>query len=130
VQFPPGIHNIVLVEDDESVRDALQFRLQTAGFAVRAYAGVDEALRAGMSEPACLVVDQRLGACDGLDLICRMKDLHGVMPAILITSYPGPVLRSRAAAAGVAIVEKPLIGDRLLVRLRELGAVESKLPPT
>ena len=40
------------------------------------------------------------------------------LPAILITSHPKPDLRAAAAAAGVPIVEKPLIGDALMTSIR------------
>ena len=40
------------------------------------------------------------------------------MPAILITTNPGPHLRMRAAAASVSIVEKPLIGNTLVDAIR------------
>ena len=98
--FPPETSEIVLVEDDPGVRDALGDTFP---------------------RPACLVVDQRLGANDGLELIRRLRDQHGAMPAVLIASYPGPALRRRAVAADVAIVEKPLIGGRLLETIGQMS---------
>ena len=119
--FPPETSEIVLVEDDPGVRDALQFSLRLAGYSVRAYARAENALSDTFPRPACLVVDQRLGANDGLELIRRLRDQHGAMPAVLIASYPGPALRRRAGAADVAIVEKPLIGGRLLETIGQMS---------
>jgi hypothetical protein len=41
------------------------------------------------------------------------------LPAILITSNPSAATRERAAEAGVAIIEKPLLGNTLSVAICE-----------
>jgi hypothetical protein len=45
------------------------------------------------------------------------------MPAILITTAPDPALRHQAGAAGMSLVEKPLLGDALV------EAIRSKVAP-
>jgi hypothetical protein len=44
-------------------------------------------------------------------------------PAILITSHPSPSLRDRAQKAGVPIVEKPLLGNALLDKIRDVVGI-------
>jgi two-component system, LuxR family, response regulator FixJ len=51
---------------------------------------------------------------NGLALVGKLRERGISMPAILITTHPSPALRQRAAAAGISIVEKPLLGNALL----------------
>jgi FixJ family two-component response regulator len=77
-------------------------------------------LAAPINEPsACIVIDERLPGMSGLDAIAKLRGLGVETPAILITSHPSRALKRRAAAAGVAIVEKPLMGDALILKVRE-----------
>ena len=108
---------ITLVEDDVSLLGALTFALEADGYAVAPYA----AARPLLEDPPdadCLVVDLKLPDMDGLSLISRLRSLGPQPPAILITTNPDDRLR-RAAAAHVAIVEKPLMGGELRRRIAQ-----------
>ena len=105
---------ILLVEDDPAVRASLKFALELEGFGVDAYASAEALSEAGpLPETGCLVLDYRLPGMDGLSLLALLRGREVDMPAVLITSNPTAAIRRRAAAAGVAIVEKPLMGDAL-----------------
>jgi two-component system, LuxR family, response regulator FixJ len=110
---------IVVVEDDEAVRDSLQFSFVIEGFAVRAFSSGQQLL-AETSLPAgdCFVVDQNMPGMCGLDLISTLRARDLTAPAILITSHPSAAVRDRAAAAGVSIVEKPFLDFTLLNSVR------------
>ncbi len=73
----------------------------------------------------CLVVDLKLPDLDGLALIARLRDVGVTTPAILITTTPDERCRKTAAAAGVAIVEKPLL-DGTLRRAIETAVLRSR----
>jgi two-component system, LuxR family, response regulator FixJ len=106
---------IAVIDDDAAVRSSLKFALEIDGFAVRDYAGANEFLNgSGHFNAGCLVVDYHLPDMDGLEMIDRLRRRKVTVPAILITSYANPMLRRRAAEAGVAIVEKPLLGNTLV----------------
>ena len=82
-----------------------------------------EALNAiGISLCDCLIVDQKMPGMSGLDLIAKLRDRHDATPAILITSNPSPALREQAKQAEVPIVEKPLLGNALLEKIRHVVA--------
>ena len=68
----------------------------------------------------CLVIDQNMSGMNGLEVVARLWARDVAVPAILITSYPTAALRERAAAAGVAIVEKPFLGPVLVDRIRDV----------
>ena len=113
---------VVLVDDDPAVTQAVQFSFDLEGLDVRGYRDGESLLAEG--EPpgdGCLILDLHLPGMDGLELLERLR-LRGVRtPAVLITTNPRAHVRNRAAAAGVPIIEKPLLTDALLTTVR--GAI-------
>jgi FixJ family two-component response regulator len=110
---------VIVVDDDEAVRDSLRFSLVIEGFAVRAFSSAQQLL-AEASLPAgdCFVVDQNMSGMSGLDLISTLRARNLTAPVILITSHPNAAVRDRAAAAGVPIVEKPFLDATLVDSVR------------
>jgi two-component system, LuxR family, response regulator FixJ len=109
---------IVVVDDDAAVRNSLKFLLEVEGFAVRAFsAGTDLLNAADLPGCACFVVDQNMPGMSGLDLVAQLRDRRVSVPAILITSHPSAAVSTRAADAGVPIVEKPFLGNTLFDRI-------------
>lgn len=117
----PHSRRLVLIDDDEHLRRAMRFSFEAEGYSVTAFATGEAALQATPFEDhACLVVDERLPGLSGLETIARLRAAGVDAPAILITSHPAHALRRAAAAAGVSIVEKPLLGDALARKVGEL----------
>ena len=111
---------VVIVDDDPAVCGSLKFSLELEGFAVRAYASATELLRDGDLDVCdCFVIDQRMPVMSGMELIAKLRDRHVLTPAILLISDPNPALSARATAAAIPIVEKPLLGNALVERIRE-----------
>ena len=112
---------VIVVDDDLAVRNSLKFSLEVEGFVVRAYPGGTELLKdAELQRAGCLVIDQNMSGMNGLEVVARLRAREVAVPAILITSCPTAVVRARAAAAGVAIVEKPFLGTVLFDRIRDV----------
>jgi len=113
-QSAPRKPVIVIVDDDFAVRNSLAFALTEEGFLVRAYCSAEMLLNdALLSDANCLVIDQKLPGLSGLDLVGELRRRDISAPVILITTGPTAKVRRAATAAGIAIVEKPLIGDAL-----------------
>jgi FixJ family two-component response regulator len=114
---------LVLVDDDPAVLHALTFAFEIDGYAVSGF-GSGEALLASdlPSDPVCYVLDEKLPGMSGLDLHAQLRSRGERAPVILITSNPSAYLRSRAAAAGIDLVEKPLLGSVLAGKVRALSA--------
>jgi FixJ family two-component response regulator len=119
----PG-YVVIVIDDDLAVRNSLKFSLEIEGLTVRSYATGTELLSAGdLALCNCLVVDQNMPGMNGLDLIALVRARSFAAPAILITSHPSPSLRDRAQKAGVPIVEKPMLGNALLDKIRDVVGI-------
>jgi two-component system, LuxR family, response regulator FixJ len=115
-----GMPTVVIVDDDPAVCGSLKFSLELEGFSVRAYSGAAELLDGGdLTGCDCFVIDQRMPGMSGLELIDKLRDLDVRAPAILLVSHPNATVSARAVKAEVPIVEKPLIGNALVDKIRE-----------
>jgi two-component system, LuxR family, response regulator FixJ len=112
---------ILVVDDDAAVRHALKFSLEIDGFAVRTYPSGRSLLSdQDMPECGCLVIDYNLPEMNGLELLGHVRRRHCDLPAILVTTHVSASLRQQATSAGMAVVEKPLMGPALLNAINEL----------
>jgi FixJ family two-component response regulator len=108
---------VVIVDDDLAVCRSLAFLLATEGIAVRAYVSAAELLKE-VPHAACFVIDYKLPGMNGLELLAELRRRRVMAPAILITTHPSAAVRARAAADGIALIEKPLLGDALFHQIR------------
>lgn len=111
---------IIVVDHDEAIRAALKFALELDGFRVETHASGEALSGPDLPRCGCLVIDQDPGGLDGLGLVERLRAGHVELPAVLIATQPTRAVRQRAAAAGVPIVEKPLMTDALLLNLQRV----------
>ena len=110
---------VIVVDDDDAVRNSLKFSLEIEGYEVRLYSGGSELLGApDVGDCDCLVIDQNMPGLSGLETVNRLRERHVEVPAILITGHPNSMLRAHAGRAGVNIVEKPLFGNALIEGIR------------
>ncbi|MDI4664468.1 response regulator [Xanthobacter autotrophicus] len=107
-----------VVDDDPAVCSSLKFALEVDGFSVRTYARSEDVLAADLSG-GCMIVDYNLPGLNGLDLLRELDRRQVHLPAFLITSNPAQHVRHRATAQGVAIIEKPLLGNQLSEAVRD-----------
>jgi FixJ family two-component response regulator len=117
---------IAIVDDDESVRDALAGALKTAGFAVRTYASAEEFLEfcAGQNID-CALLDIRLPGMSGVELQRQMIESGSPVPIVFITAHGDENLREVLMNAGAkGFLEKPV---RREILLTEIGAAISKI---
>src|SRR6516225_10322712 len=87
---------VIVVSDDLAVRNSLKFWLEIEGLTVRGYVSGADLLDAGdLARCDCCVVDQKISAMSGIDLIAQLRDRHFTAPAILIASHPSRSLREQ-----------------------------------
>jgi len=107
---------IVVIDDDASVRRALQRLLRAAGFVVETFATGREFLDAGeWTEIACLVLDIHLPGMSGFELQEHLAVSGALIPIVFITAHDDATTRERATRAGsVAYLRKPFDQGTLL----------------
>ncbi|MFO1313192.1 MAG: response regulator [Burkholderiales bacterium] len=112
---------VLLVEDDDSMRAAIERLLQAADFDCMAYASADALLAHGFGEAsACLVSDLKLPGMSGLELLSALREREIALPFILITAHDSPGMREQAMSAGAAgYLPKPFRGTALLEVVRQ-----------
>ena len=95
---------IVVVEDDESIREMLRYYFQSVGYAVRSYES-GEALfqeEEGESLPALYILDIMLPGMDGLEILRRLRSGRdtGDIPVIMLTARTAEMDRVSGLEAG------------------------------
>jgi FixJ family two-component response regulator len=111
---------VVIVDDDESVRNALQGLMKVVGLPARSFASAEEFLESGQQHhTACLVADIRMAGMSGLELQARLNAEHCRIPIIFITAHGDEKMRMRALRAGaVEFLAKPFDDQALLESVR------------
>lgn len=107
---------VYVVDDDASVRDAVDNLLRSVGLKVRTFSTAQQFLsEADVSGPSCLVLDVRLPEVSGLDLQVRLSGANLQMPVIFITAHGDVEMSVRAMKAGaVEFLTKPFRAQDLL----------------
>ncbi len=110
-----------VVDDDQAVRESLEFLLHSAGLGARTYASAREFLAAAdVSRAGCVLTDIRMPDIDGLTLQRRLAELGSRLPVIVMTGHGDVPLAVQALKTGAAdFLEKPFDEDRLLKTVRE-----------
>jgi two-component system response regulator FixJ len=128
----PVVH---VIDDDEAVRESIDFLLRSAGLSVRTYESATSFLDAApMITAGCIVTDVRMPGLSGIDLLRRLQEMKIGLPVIVITGHGDVPLAVEAMRCGaVDFLEKPFDDDVLLASVRaaldrseESAAVESE----
>ncbi|HKC59502.1 MAG TPA: response regulator [Myxococcales bacterium] len=112
--------SVVVVDDDLSVRRALQRLIRSAGFSVEAFASGQKFLD---SDPGgasrCVVLDIHLGGMSGLEVQERLAARGVRMPVIVITAHDDARMRARVESLGAVYLRKPFDDGVLLDAIRK-----------
>jgi FixJ family two-component response regulator len=116
---------VAVVDDDDSMRGALQGLLKAVGLPSQAFASAEEFLNSGQQhQTACLITDIRMPGISGLELQARLNAERCRIPTIFITAHGDAQMRMQALRAGaVEFLAKPFDDEALLKTVR--AALES-----
>jgi two-component system, LuxR family, response regulator FixJ len=112
----PHRGKVYVIDDDEAMRDSLNFLLDSANFNVTLFETALKFLDAlpGL-EFGCVVSDVRMPGLDGIELLKRMKAGHSSFPIVIMTGHGDVPLAVEAMKQGaVDFLEKPFEDDRLI----------------
>jgi FixJ family two-component response regulator len=115
---------IGIVDDDESVREALDALVRSLGYETLTFVNAEEFLRSpGIADIGCLIADLQMPGLNGIELRCRLVTLGKPIPTILITAHPDERTRRLAFGAGiVCYLAKPFNDDELIECLQKATA--------
>jgi DNA-binding response OmpR family regulator len=117
---------VLIVDDDEVYLDGMKELLEEAGYEVfLASSFEDGRQRLREHSPDLLIIDVRLGAFNGLQLISTGQVR---IPAIVVTGFDDTVLRADADGFGASYVVKPIKPSTLLDLIRQKLSVEDHRP--
>jgi FixJ family two-component response regulator len=116
---------VAILDDDDSMRSALQGLLEAVGLPAQAFASAEEFLNSGQQyKTACLIADIRMPGMSGLELQAQLNAEHCRIPTIFITAHGDTKMRLQALRAGaVEFLSKPFDDEVLLESVR--AALES-----
>jgi two-component system response regulator FixJ len=106
-----------VIDDDEAVRQSVEFLLRTSGIAAKTYGSAAAFLAAlPKTDSGCVITDVRMPEISGIDLLRHLGDRRISIPVIVITGHGDVPLAVEAMKAGaVDFLEKPF-DDELLLR--------------
>jgi two-component system response regulator FixJ len=109
-----------VIDDDEAVRESMEFLLRSARFTVRTYYCVVAFLEVAPTiGSGCIITDVRMPGLSGIDLLRRLKEMQIGLPVIVITGHGDVPLAVEAMKFGaVDFLEKPFDDDVLLASVR------------
>ena len=120
---------VLVVDDDESMREAIESLLNEAGFDTTVYASAEALLVGGGVEGAtCVISDFKLPSMSGLELLAELRARGARPPVIVITAHDGPGMCDEAVRLGAAAyLTKPFLGSALLSAIEGVaGMAKSK----
>lgn len=111
--------NIVVVDDDPEMNQAIRRLLSAAGFCAVAFDSAEALLEASpVPAAACLVLDIHLPGFSGFELHRKLRQSGSETPVIFITAYDDTESRAQARDAGaIAYLTKPFPGKNLLAAI-------------
>lgn len=107
---------VFLVDDDASVRRALERLIRVAGYEVEAFADAAGYMAAATpTTPACIVLDIRMPAMSGFELQSAIAGTSRALPVVFITGHGDESVRVQALQAGaVDVLFKPIDEEQLV----------------
>lgn len=106
---------VCIVDDDESIREALSGLLRSAGFSVAVFPSGEAFLQSDvLGRTSCLILDVRMPEMTGPELQARLVQAGHRIPTVFITAQTSEALQAQLVASGAAFLRKPFDEETLL----------------
>src|SRR5215216_5919210 len=107
---------VVVIDDDESMREALQSLLKSVGMRTAIFALAEDFLNSDkLYESDCLILDVRMPEMNGLELQQKLIAENNRAPIIFISAHSEGDEKTRATTAGaIEFLDKPFSEEALL----------------
>lgn len=111
---------ILVVDDDQAVREVVRSALEKASFGVATAAGGVQALAEIAREtPDLILLDLKMPDMDGPTTLAKIRERLGDIPVVIITGYPDSELMAKALECGpIMLLTKPVRPRQLVQTVR------------
>jgi two-component system response regulator FixJ len=111
---------IYVIDDDEAVRQSIEFSMKTVGIVVRGFDSAKAFFEVlPQIEHGCVVTDVRMPEVTGIDVLREVSEKKPDLPVIIITGHGDVPLAVEAMKLGAAdFLEKPFDDDLLIESVR------------
>ena len=111
----PAPARIVIIDDEQDMRDSISQWLSLSGFAPESFASAEAALPAlGPDFPGAVITDIRMPGMDGMALLKRLMGVDATLPVILITGHGDVPMAVEAMRLGAFdFLEKPFDPEKM-----------------
>jgi FixJ family two-component response regulator len=118
----PKKGTVYVVDDDEAVRDSLQWLLEGKDYRVRCFDSAESFLsRYDPREVACTIVDIRMGGMTGLELQDKLLERQSPLPLVFITGHGDvPMAVNTMKKGAMDFIQKPFKEDELLALVERM----------
>jgi FixJ family two-component response regulator len=105
----PAGPSISIIDDDDSMRNAVVALVRSAGYDARGFASAEEFLASGeVQSSACVITDIQMPGMSGIELKQHLAASQNAVPVIMITARHDADLEAKALASGAAcFLRKP-----------------------
>ncbi|HET6944927.1 MAG TPA: response regulator [Gaiellaceae bacterium] len=118
---------VLLVDDDDAVRELVRVNLEFEGYTVREAASASEGLDAiEEAKPDLVLLDVMMPHVDGWEMLRRIQEQYGpgAIPVVMFSGQADEEARSQAATGGAhAFVGKPFDLPRLIDQTKQIAPV-------
>ena len=116
------MQHILVVDDEEDLREILRFNLEAEGFAVATAGSAEEALAILHAQPSCfdlILLDIMMDTMSGIEMMQRLRDAGDTTPVIFLTALSTHDDQLRGFDVGADdYITKPFSFDTVLARIR------------
>jgi two-component system response regulator RegA len=125
-----SLPSLLLVDDDEVLRERLAQAIRERGYEVRTASGVEEAMQeVSRDSPEMAVLDLKMPGGSGLDLLRELKRSDPSTRVLMLTGYGSIATAVQAVREGaVAYLPKPADADEILAALNGKDTTAPKAP--
>ena len=118
----PKRGTVYVVDDDEAVRDSVQWLLEGQDYRVRCFESAEAFLaRYDPREVACLIIDIRMDGMSGLELQDRLNERHSPLPMAFITGHGDvPLAVDTMKKGAMDFIQKPFKEDQLVTLVERM----------
>lgn len=118
---------ISIVDDDESVREAIKSLMKSVGYIAKVFPSAGDFLRSNyVNDTCCLILDVQMPGMTGLELQSRLVASKSRVPIVFISAHGDAEARARALEAGaVGFLQKPFSEDALLSAINSSLAINT-----